>query len=57
MMYYYWKTKGIRPSVLYTMPRGELTVVQAFYERELEERNAHNNLIKGKSVMPVIMFE
>lgn len=37
-MYYYWVNKGVRPSVFYGMPRGELTVIQAFYEKELEER-------------------
>ncbi len=37
-MYYYWVNRGIRPSVFYSMPKGELTVIQAFYEKELEER-------------------
>ena len=37
MMYYYWKTKGIRPSVFYSMPKGELIVIQAFFEEELRE--------------------
>lgn len=37
-MYYYWVNKGIRPSVFYSMPSGELKVIQAFYEKELEER-------------------
>ena len=36
-MYYYWKTKGIRPSVFYSMPKGELIVIQAFFEEELRE--------------------
>lgn len=38
MMYYYWNTKGIRPSVLHDMPRGELLVIMAFYEEEMKER-------------------
>lgn len=38
-MFYYWKYHGIRPSVFYSMPKGELTVIQAFYEKELEERD------------------
>lgn len=38
MMYYYWVNKGIMPSVFYNMPRGELTVITAFWEKELEER-------------------
>lgn len=38
MMYFYWVNHGIRPSVFYSMPRGELTVIEAFYEQELEER-------------------
>ncbi len=37
-MYYYWVNRGIRPSVFYSMPKGELMVIQAFYEKELEER-------------------
>ncbi|MCT4605859.1 MAG: hypothetical protein N4A64_07100 [Marinisporobacter sp.] len=37
MLYYYWKTKGIRPSVLYNMPRGEMILLMAFYEKEMEE--------------------
>jgi hypothetical protein len=47
MMYYYWVNRGIRPSVFYSMPRGELTVVQAFYERELEERAEVQNQINN----------
>lgn len=38
-MYYYWKHGRIRPSVFYSMPRGELIVLQAFYEQEVEENN------------------
>lgn len=38
MMYYYWKTRGIRPATFYNMPHGELLVVRAFYLQELEER-------------------
>jgi hypothetical protein len=56
MMYFYWKNKGIRPSVLYSMPKGELMVIQAFYEREQEE---HNELIKGvgdKGAIPTIIL-
>ena len=37
-MYYYWVNRGIRPSVFYSMSRGELTVIEAFYAKELEER-------------------
>ena len=37
-MYYYWVNGRIRPSVFYSMPRGELTVIEAFYAKELEER-------------------
>ena len=37
-MYYYWVNRGIRPSVFYSMPRGELTVIEAFNAKELEER-------------------
>ena len=37
MMYYYWKNKGIRPSVFYNMPEGEKTVLRAFFEQEIED--------------------
>ncbi|WP_165000430.1 hypothetical protein [Anaerophilus nitritogenes] len=37
MIYYFWKTKGIRPSVIYNMPRGELILLMAFYEKEMQE--------------------
>ena len=53
MMYYYWKHKGIRPSVFYSMPRGELTVLQAFYEKEISERNKMIESAKGKAVCPL----
>ncbi|MBB6217497.1 hypothetical protein HNQ80_003618 [Anaerosolibacter carboniphilus] len=41
MMYYYWKTKGIVPSVFYNMRKGELLVLMAFYDREMEELKAN----------------
>lgn len=53
-MYYYWKNGRVRPSVFYFMPKGELTVIQAFLEKEIEE---HNELVKateGKGAIPVI---
>lgn len=56
MMYYYWKNGRIRPSVFYSMPKGELTVLQAFFEKEVEE---HNELVKGtdgKGVLPVAII-
>lgn len=53
MMYYYWKHRGIRPSVFYSMPRGELTVIQAFYEYEVKERNELMKSAKGKAVCPL----
>ncbi len=56
MMYYYWKSKGIRPSVFYQMPRGELTVVQAFYEKEVQERDEFIRKSEGKAVCPLWMF-
>lgn len=52
-MYYYWKSKGISPSVFYAMPKGELTVVQAFYEREIEERNEIIKASQGKPFCPM----
>ncbi len=56
MMYYYWKNGRIRPSVFYSMPKGELMVLQAFFEKEVEE---HNELVKGtegKGVLPVAVI-
>ena len=57
MMYYYWKHKGIRPSVFYAMPRGELLVLQAFYEREIEERNEAIQKAEGKAICPMMLFQ
>lgn len=57
MMYFYWKHKGIRPSVFYSMPRGELTVVQAFYEKEQEERNEAIKKSQGKAICPLWLFQ
>ena len=53
MMFYYWKSKGILPSVFYSMPRGELLVLQAFYEKEVEERNEMIKKSEGKAVCPL----
>lgn len=55
-MYYYWKHKGIRPSVFYSMPKGELTVIQAFYEKEIEERDKLLKAMEGKAVCPYYLF-
>ena len=57
MMYYYWKRKGISPSVFYAMPKGELTVVQAFYEQEIAERNEVIKQAQGKAVCPLWLFQ
>lgn len=56
MMYYYWKNGRIRPSVFYTMPKGELTVIQAFFEKEVEEHNELINSTGGKGVLPVAII-
>ena len=55
MMYYYWKHHGTPPSVFYSMPKGELTVIRAFYEREVEEKNELVRNAEGKAsvVIPV----
>lgn len=53
MMYYYWRQKGIRPSVFYAMPKGELTVVQAFYEQEIAEKNEMIKQAQGKAMCPL----
>ena len=52
MMYYYWKHGRVLPSVFYKMPRGELLVLQAFFEKEVEDNNeALKSADKSKSVM------
>lgn len=53
MMYHYWKTKGIRPSVFYTMPKGEQLMIRAFFELEIDERN--ENIKKGM-ICPAMLF-
>ena len=55
-MYYYWKAKGILPSVFYKMPKGELTVLQAFFEKEVEEHTELAKNVEGKGVLPVVMI-
>jgi hypothetical protein len=42
MLYYYWVTKGIRPSVFVSMPYGEALVVRAFYEKEVKDIQTKN---------------
>lgn len=37
-MYYYWKEKGILPSVIYNLSSGEFKVIRAFFELEIEEK-------------------
>lgn len=56
MMYYYWKNGRIRPSVFYSMPKGELTVLQAFFEKEVEEQNELIKSVDGKGVLPVAII-
>lgn len=55
-MYYYWVHGRIRPSVFYSMPKGELTVIQAFYEKEVEDRNRLIKEMDGKLVCPYQLF-
>lgn len=56
-MFYYWKHKCIRPSVFYSMPKGELTVIQAFYEKEIEERDkVLKEMSKNNIVCPYQFF-
>lgn len=55
MMYFYWKHGRVRPSVFYSLPKGELTVLQAFYQKEVEERNQLTEAINsGKMVCPMM---
>lgn len=57
MMYYYWKHGRVSPSVFYSMPKGELTVIQAFYEMEVEERNEQiRKANEGKMVCPMMFL-
>lgn len=56
MMFYYWKNGRIRPSVFYSMPKGELTVLQAFFEKEVEEHNELVKGVEGKGVLPVAIL-
>lgn len=56
MMYYYWVHGRVKPSVFYNMPKGELTVIQAFYEKEVKERNEAIEKSKGKAVCPLWLF-
>lgn len=52
MMYYYWKHGRVLPSVFYKLPRGELLVLQAFYEQERDDNNKElERADKSKSVM------
>lgn len=52
MMYYYWKHGRVLPSVFYKLPRGELLVLQAFYEQEIDDNNKElERANKSNSVM------
>ena len=52
MMYYYWKHGRVLPSVFYKLPRGELLVLQAFYEQERDDNNKElERANKSESVM------
>jgi hypothetical protein len=51
MMCHYWISKGIRPSVFYNMPRGELTVISAFFELEMERRG---EILDKKAAFPTV---
>lgn len=39
------------------MPKGELLVVKAFYEKEIEERNEAIKASQGKAVCPLWLFQ
>lgn len=55
MMYYYWKHGKISPSVFYSMPKGELMVVQSFYQKEIEERNEMMKTLEGNMFCPYML--
>lgn len=55
MMYWYWKKKGIRPSVFYQIPYGELTIIRAFYELEIEEENEKIKALSGMSCAALLL--
>lgn len=48
MMYYYWKKGRIRPSFFDGLPLGELTIIRAFFELEIEEPQFTCSLIGGE---------
>lgn len=48
MMFYYWKKKGIRPSFFTNLPKGELTIIRAFFELEIKEPQFMCPLIGGE---------
>lgn len=55
-MYYYWKEKGISPSVFYNMPKGELKLIQAFYEEEMKEKEQkHKAMEKQGFLCPAML--
>ena len=56
MMYWYWKKNGIRPSVFYTMPRGELILIQEFFKMELEEEQEKREAFEKNPVCPAMLF-
>lgn len=55
MMYYYWKNGRVRPSVFYSMPKGELTVIQSFYQREISDKNEVIKSMDGKAFCPYLL--
>jgi hypothetical protein len=40
MMYYYWLNGRKRPSFFYNLPPGELKIIQAFWEMEIDSLDA-----------------
>lgn len=55
MMYWYWKKKGIRPSFFFDLPKGERTIIHAFFEEELKEESERMKSLEGGSVCPRMM--
>jgi len=55
LMYWNWKKRGIRPSVIYSMPKGELTILRAFFELEMEEEKQKMKALEKGAMCPAML--
>jgi len=56
MMFHYWKTKGIRPSVFYAMDKGEKTIIKAFFEQEMDDKHKKWERAKEDPIWGTLMY-